>query len=304
MKILFHSNQLGLRGTEVALYEYAHYNETILGNTSYIAAPLSSDMGSLEKFRERFTNRVMLYNSFDYLNSLNIDAAYFIKAGINDGLLFPGIKNIVHYVFDGSDPHGDIYIGVSEWLGNKYGTNYLPHIVKLPDIKENYRDYFKFKDTDLVLGRYGGEDQFDIPYLKEVVEACANAGVKFIFMNTKVITLDHPNIIYITPTYEEIIKRAFINTCDVMIHGRLEGESFGLSIGEFLYCNKPVITNIESRDRNHIHILKDKGYYYSNANELYNIILNFNKQNINNVDTLVSDFSPEKVMNKFKTFLQ
>jgi len=30
MKVAFHSNQLGEGGTEVALYDYAHFNETIL----------------------------------------------------------------------------------------------------------------------------------------------------------------------------------------------------------------------------------------------------------------------------------
>jgi hypothetical protein len=38
MKILFHSNQLALRGTEVALYDYAHYNENFLGNESLIVS--------------------------------------------------------------------------------------------------------------------------------------------------------------------------------------------------------------------------------------------------------------------------
>ena len=35
-KIAFHSNQLSLRGTEIALYAYAKYNEEILGNKSVI----------------------------------------------------------------------------------------------------------------------------------------------------------------------------------------------------------------------------------------------------------------------------
>jgi len=35
-KIAFHSNQLSIRGTEVALYQYAKYNEEILGNKSVI----------------------------------------------------------------------------------------------------------------------------------------------------------------------------------------------------------------------------------------------------------------------------
>ena len=30
--VAFHSNQLGIRGTEVALYDYARYNEEISGN--------------------------------------------------------------------------------------------------------------------------------------------------------------------------------------------------------------------------------------------------------------------------------
>ena len=34
--IAFHSNQLGIRGTEEALYDYAHFNETILKNKSFI----------------------------------------------------------------------------------------------------------------------------------------------------------------------------------------------------------------------------------------------------------------------------
>ena len=35
-KIAFHSNQLSLTGTEVALYDYAKNNEDLLGNDSFI----------------------------------------------------------------------------------------------------------------------------------------------------------------------------------------------------------------------------------------------------------------------------
>lgn len=34
--VAFLSNKLTLRGTEVAIYDYAHYNETLLGNHSII----------------------------------------------------------------------------------------------------------------------------------------------------------------------------------------------------------------------------------------------------------------------------
>jgi len=307
-RVLFHSNQLGLRGTDVALYDYAHYNETILGNTSYIAAPANSDLQALEKFQSRFgTDKVFLYSDFKSMmyHAKNIaapTAAYFIKYGVNDDLLFSGVKNIVHYVFDGSQPHGDCYVGVSEWLSQRYGTDYLPHIVTLPDVDYSYRDYFEIPTDSIVFGRYGGADQFDVDYLKEVVEAAADAGIVFLFMNTNVFTKEHVNIKYISPTYDLESKAAFINTCDAMIHGRKEGETFGLSICEFLYYNKSIITNIECRDRNHISILKDKGLYYSSANELYSILINFKKSQFDG-KSLINKYTPENVMKKFKILI-
>jgi hypothetical protein len=302
IKVLFHSNQLGIRGTETALYEYAHYNETLLGNASYIAAPVYSDMQTYEKFKSRFEDRVLLYGNPNELQSNNFDVAYFIKAGYNDGKLIEGAKNIVHYVFEGSAPHGDIYVGVSEWLSKKYNTDYLPHIVTLPEVFYSYREYLGIAETDIVFGRHGGFDQFDVPYLKEVVEAAAATGIKFLFMNTSVFTIEHPNIMYLNPSYDLDTKSAFINTCDAMLHGRTEGETFGLSVCEFLYFNKPVITNLVCRDRNHIELLKDKGIYYTNANELYSILVNFIKKDYS-VKNLIEPYSPEEVMKKFKKFL-
>ena len=64
MKIVaFHSNQLGIRGTEVALYDYALYNETILGNKSYIVSDANSNLETLKKFQNKF--EVFLYNKFE-----------------------------------------------------------------------------------------------------------------------------------------------------------------------------------------------------------------------------------------------
>jgi len=301
MNILFHSNQLGVRGTEVALYDYAHYNETILGNVSYIAAPANSDMSALGKFKSRFGDRVTLYNSFTEV-AYKIDVAYFIKAGFNDGMLFPGAKNIVHAVFDASDKHGDVYVAVSEWLGKKHSVDYLPHIVSLPDIKEDFREFIGASHNDIIFGRYGGFDQFDIPYLGDVIKAAADKGVKFLLMNTKQFNFHHPNVMYSEANTDMNTKTAFINTCDAMIHGRTDGESFGLAVAEFLHQNKPVVTSMQCRDRNHIHVLGDKGLYYSNGNELYAILTSFEKKDYN-VKPLVDQFKPEVIMQKFKSLV-
>ena len=302
MNILFHSNQLGIRGTEVALYDYAHYNESILGNVSYVASPHSSDMAALQKFKDRFGDRILLYNDFNELQTHPIEAAYFIKAGFNDGLLIPGIRNIVHAVFNATDKHGDVYVAVSEWLGNKHDVDYLPHIVSLPDIKEDFRDFIGLTNDDIVLGRYGGYDQFDVPYLAETIKKAADDGIKFFFMNTKPFNYQHPNIIYSEANTDMNTKTAFINTCDAMIHGRTEGESFGLSVCEFLHQNKPVITNAICRDKNHIQVLKDKGFYYSSSEELYSVMSSIEKKDYN-VKNLVDQFSAEIVMKKFKSYI-
>lgn len=305
MKVLFHENQLGLRGTTVALYDYAHYNETILGNTSYIAYPYDSDKTALDKFKDRFNDRMIEYKDFASLQylakSYDIKHAYFIKYGFNDGKLIPGINNFVHAVFDCSDKHGDVYCGVSKWLGDKYKVDYLPHIVSLPDIKDSYREHLNIPEDALVFGRYGGYDQFDVSYLEKVISHVleANNNIYFLLMNTKPFSINNPRIIYIDSTTDVDTKTAFINTCDAMLHGRTEGETFGLSICEFLHQNKPIISNIECRDRNHIEILKDKGFYYEDALELFSILTDFKKNNYD-FKNLIEEYKPENVINKFK----
>jgi hypothetical protein len=89
MKIAFHSNQLGIRGTEVALYDYALGNRDILGNESIVISDARADLTSLDKFKTQFP--VYLYNDFSEVESIvekeGIDAIYYIKAGFNDGKL-------------------------------------------------------------------------------------------------------------------------------------------------------------------------------------------------------------------------
>ena len=52
--VAFYSNQLCLRGTEIAMYNYADYNEKILGNKSIIFSIKGANMDAYEKFSDRF----------------------------------------------------------------------------------------------------------------------------------------------------------------------------------------------------------------------------------------------------------
>ncbi len=308
MKILFHSNQLSERGTETALYDMAHYSETILGAESWIAAPSKSDMSSFEKFKNRFEDRVIRYDIFH--NVLNkcieqqIENAYWIKGGEKDNKLLVGDNNIIHCVFNPTEPHGEHYLAVSKWLGEKYNVPYMPHIVSLPDIKTDFREHLGIPKEAIVFGRHGGLDQFNYPYLENVIKEVLNQkhDVWFLLMNTKPFSFTHERLVFIDKIIGLEIKTAFINTCDAGLLGRTDGESFGLSMAEYLHQNKPVINNIGGRDRNHVIMMKDKGIFYDNDFELFAILINFVKKDYN-VKHLISEFTPELVMKQFKTML-
>jgi hypothetical protein len=53
-RIIFFSNQLGLRGTEIALFDYAKYNQDILGNQSIVFAHEITDGRAYKKFKKEF----------------------------------------------------------------------------------------------------------------------------------------------------------------------------------------------------------------------------------------------------------
>ncbi len=59
--IALDSGHLSERGTDVALYDYAHFNETLLRNRSLILCPAAADVSCIDKFRSRFF--VVLYRN-------------------------------------------------------------------------------------------------------------------------------------------------------------------------------------------------------------------------------------------------
>lgn len=313
--IAFHSNQLGIRGTEVALYDYARYNEEILGNKSYIISCSTADLATLKKFQNRF--EVFLYDEFtdcfNFVKDKNIEYVYYIKAGDNDGKVIPNVKNLIHVVFQNKDIHGDKYAYVSKWLANKMEMeeSYVPHIVSLPDPQTNYRKELGIPENNIVVGRYGGYSEFDLPFVYQEIYNVLQlrSDITFLFMNTRPFGAEHLNIIHVNGTHNLQNKSNFINTCDYMIHGRNHGESFGLAICEFLHGGKPVISWKNGLDKHHIDLLGDKGIWYEGPTDLNVILVNLAKQhnNITSEDCklLVDQFSPKNVMERFdKIFLK
>jgi hypothetical protein len=308
MKIAFHSNQLGIRGTEVAMFDYAKYNEEILGNESIIISKdpsishFSHPLG-VKRFKDRFT--VYEYNEFSEIEAIldkeNVDVFYAQKSGENDGIISSGRKTIIHAVFQNHDPHGDVYAYISEWLGSKFEEPFVPYIVDLPDVEGDLRKELNIPADSIVFGRHGGLTSFDIQFVHNTIKTILDQrnDIYFVFLHTNKF-VDHENALFLDGNPDLIYKVKFINTCDAMIHARIQGESFGLAVAEFSLKNKPVITKYSGNiDNAHVVMLGSKGIYYDNETELYKILTDFVPDNSQDWNAY-RDYTPEKVMTIFK----
>jgi hypothetical protein len=317
MKIAFFDNSLCERGTSLQLYYYAHFNKTILNNESiiiYNSTRTDNDEEVIQRFKNEFdVFSVNNFNLVDYiLLKTKCDILYIIKAGQNEGQISKKVKTVVHCVFDCNHPHGNVYAGVSQFIkGYKKSIPVVPHIIYLPDHNKNMREELNIPDDATVYGRHGGYDAFNILYVRDIVYKVAkeNKDIYFLFLNTEKFCEDLPNIIHLKKIIDLEKKVEFINTCDAMLWARMDGESFGISIGEFSIKNKPIIATPNFKlnpkvDTAHIHFLKEKGIWYNEQN-LYEILTTFitkeNRKQIESRDwNAFKDYNPENVMKIFK----
>jgi hypothetical protein len=312
-RIAFLSNKLTLRGTEVALYDYADNNEKILNNKSIIITrdynivknEFDVDKQAYDKFNSRFT--VEYYSNNNDIDNIvikhGITHLFVEKAGdCWDGIISSKCKNLIHCVFTTDTPHGEVYSALGQTINNIYNTNFpvVPYMVYLPDTNENLRIKLNIPKNAIVFGRYGGRESFDIPFVYESIKNILTTrdDIYFLFMNTNIF-YEHKNIIYLDGNSCMVHKRMFINTCDALIHARSRGETFGLTCGEFAICKKPVITYGIARENEHLLILKDKAVIYNNEQDLFNIINTFTKDKYDMNDNGYMFYTPENVMNIF-----
>ena len=312
------------RGTEVSTYDYAKYNEEILNNTSYIICFTSEAQArygfplerySYSKFQQRFHIIEIgdLSDMVTVIEKYNLSYFYTQTHGgwdiyqFENKAIWGNCKTIKHCVFETMTPEGDYYISISNMLNKKNQTHLpvIPYIVKLPDNSENLRNELKIPMNATVFGRYGGFDEFNIGIVHEAIREYVNINedAYFLFMNTRRF-YEHPRILYLDANLDLNYKVKFINTCDVMIHARVIGETFGLSIAEFSSKNKPIITCC-SGDLEHIDILGDKAVLYSNSKD--SVI-----QVFTNIKTILSSrkdwnayeaYSPANVMGLFQKYI-
>lgn len=312
MKLAFHTNQMSLRGTEIAIFDYAKYNQELLNNESVIFCNSKNELVKevVEKFNKKF--QCFFYTDFAELEDIclkeKIEYTYFIKSGYKDGLELSNSNNLVHAVFptDWRDFHGDRLAFVSEWLSREhsnYKIPFVPHMIDLKPHEYDSRENLNIKKDAVVIGCYGGHDSFNLKFVHQSILKAVNlrSNLYFIFMNILPFA-KHERVIFLSGNANMEDKVSFINTCDAMIHARGIGESFGLACGEFSIMNKPVITYAKSPQRSHLDILGSKAIKYNGPHDLLSTLLNIDKPFIlsKDWDAYSKSFNPKTVMEKFE----
>lgn len=311
MRVGFLTNHISYGGTEVALYDYAHYNEVLLGNTSVV---LTRDFRAThaeiyEKFSKRFPVFYIAKQSDidDIAIRENLDVVYVQKSGAVDWFVSTKRKCAVHCVFETQFPHGNVYASISSSLNALHGTTIpvVPYMVYVEETTDSFREELGIPPDATVIGRHGSYDSFDISFVHTAIPKILDAhpNTYFVTMNTKPFAT-HPRIIYLPRTTDLRVKRKFTNTCDVMLHARTRGETFGLACGEFALSKKPIVTYSHSPERAHIDILGEKCSLYSTEQELC-ALFDTNAWNIDMTTNGYMQYTPETVMRVFRdVFLQ
>jgi len=308
MNIAFWSNALCERGTTVAMFDYAYYNQILLQNKSYIFYDKNQPTNNTEiisKFQKEFVvHETETFNEVDdYILQYNITHIYIIKSGLKDDKISKVAKNCIHCVFTCNEPHGDIYSAIALWTeGNDGKYPVVPHMIDLPRHDRNMRQELHIPENAIVFGGYGGKENFSIQFVHVAVYNIAlhNPHIFFLFANFNTFCDALPNIIHLPTITDLAEKTRFINTTDAMLWGRSDGEIMSLSMGEFAILNKPIIC-MNFGYSGHVNIMGDKAFWYEDLPSLCKIILNFDPEIERKKDwNTYKEYTPENVMRIFQ----
>ncbi|WP_181705407.1 glycosyltransferase [Chthonobacter rhizosphaerae] len=307
MKVAFDAEKFTERGTTVANFDYA------AGCARMGIEPVilyERDGEHIDAARRRFEG---LFDLIPYASRAELarivrenrcDVYYKLKFDYNDLHVVEGVPNMVHCAFDFDHPHGDVYAYVSEWLSDHVSNGrrpFVPHIVELPEPQRDHRAEWGIPEDALVVGRYGGYRQFDVDFAHQSVARALEGrpDIWFVFVNTEPF-IRHERVLFKGAVVDPQAKSDYIATCDVMLHARSIGETFGLSIAEFAYHNRPFLCWIGGRDRNHLRMQSDKSFIYRDGADLTRKLLKLRREDCRRQGGPLRSFRSEAVMPQFR----
>jgi hypothetical protein len=289
MRVAFLINELAQRGTQATVWHYARANE-LAGNTSLIVtyespeAPYSSadvTVASVRRFTDTYATAFIKRGEIDgAMADADVDVCFAEVYGNSDELLPTNVPTLAHCVFEVCHEIGTMRVAISDWLARRCpGVRTLPNVVHVDPTTDDLRAALGIPEDAVVFGRHGGLDTFDFECVRDVVRhvAVGHPSTVFLFVNTTPFCIGLDNVIFLEGTCDDKRKREFINTCDAMLHARKMGESFGIAVGEFAVCGKPVVTTDQCRDRAHIEMLGDEAILYRSPTELVQILTTYRR---------------------------
>lgn len=294
MEIGFYDHGIGFRGTTRAILQYARCIKEIYGyNASFFfKKTLENNNVSFGINLLKENIKISPIETEAEIIESGVDMLYHVTSSDQSGYRwlkdFRG-KSLLHQVGfqrpDYETPNLFAYTGFWQsyyFTGNR--ANVLPYLIepqkndgKISSLKEE----LDIPDNAVVLGRHGGFDTWNLPFVNDVIKQVVRerADIYFLFMNTPKF-INHPQVIFIDGTHEDKRITQFLSTCDAMIHSRWEGETFGLACAEFLINKKPIITWAESRERNHIFMADKSVITYNLGTDLYSLLMGISKDYI------------------------
>jgi hypothetical protein len=222
------------------------------------------------------------YQQTERLNNLiekaGIEAMYILTSGQAQTRFKKLVVPLwVHAVFPAkiSDIHGDRYACISDWLTRESFNNKVPFVPHIVDILTNeearnpWREKHGIGAKGIVIGSMGGSQTFDLGIAKEGLKRALEnkKELYFVALNHKPF-LNHERALFLPGTDDLNAKSAFISGCDAMLHGRTQGETFGLACAEFTAAGKPVLAWRHAPERHHLQHFCPPSLHYSTAAEL------------------------------------
>lgn len=320
-KIIIHTNTLIERAGTGSCYDYAFYIREFLNIEPIIFYSKShlNRQDVIDRFKKQF--QVICYDDFNlvkqYAEDNYIDYFYAQKYGYNDGIMVPYSKNCIHSLFSRTldNVHGDVYALVSEWQSKiiDYQLPFVPYMINMPTHDYDFRSELDLPTDAIVIGRYGGIETFNIPFVKDAIKTVLDKrdNIYFLFLNTEKF-INHPRCQFFDPIIDPHYKLQFIQTCDAFLHARDYGETFGLSVLEFATQNKQIISYFNKElqcshplgGQAHFLYLGDNCHKFTDEPTLLEILLNLEKNNPFDTTYLNDVYSPKQVIDQFnKVFL-
>lgn len=285
----FFDNYLSVRGTTNAIAEYSRFHG--LKNKGrcvvfYIDSNPHNDEDVVANLREYAS--VVPLSSISELESktrqLGIDILYVPVSAPSMFTVSLSCPVMLHCIFDYEDSppifNRTAFVAVSPFIKN---TNphclVLPHIIRKPRITGHgiARRDLGLNDTDLVIGRIGAYETFDIQSNVQAILKAVDSrdDLCFLMVNTKPFEVPsrHKSRIKFLPRIADAEEKyQVISMCDCMLWGGSMGETFGIAIGEFCAMNKPILCCASGSSIAHIHYVGELGITYSSIPFYYNQI--------------------------------